>query len=320
MTSTTLPPSTSPSAARRGVGRPDAAASSVRRGRRRGARRPLEARVLDRYVDRRGDLHELVTRAGAAGSTLVIDRGAGGEEDQRLVAHLSADEPAANAQLVCSAYLQDVSSKDTRCRRVSAEDRAAPPLPAWAPALALSAERLAAELIDGERRSYSLERVSSGLRIPELRWCRRRAEPGAPREPVSVREAIARLESYEPVCQLTQQALESAPGAPEISSSVLRAELVRVQSSPIVLNRGLREAVLRAVAREQLSMSEIALRCGRIKRDRKGNQAGETSWLARRLGLRPESGHGAPTPWIHSDVLGLIAREGLGMSPREVEV
>src|SRR5580658_10350139 len=104
MTSTTLSPPTGPSAARRGVGRPDAAASSVRRGRRRGARRSLEARVLDRYVDRRGDLRELVARAGAAGSTLVIDRGVDGEEDQRLVAHLSADEPAANAELMCADY------------------------------------------------------------------------------------------------------------------------------------------------------------------------------------------------------------------------
>ncbi len=27
-----------------------------------------------------------------------------------------------------------------------------------------------------------------------------------------------------------------------------------------------------------------------------------------------------PTPWVHSDVLGLIAREGLRISPREVEL
>ena len=72
--------------------------------------------------------------------------------------------------------------------------------------------------------------------------------------------------------------------------------------------------------REELSMSEIALRCGRVKRDSKGNESGETSWLARRLGLLPDGGASAPTPWIHSDVLALIARQGLGLSPREVEV
>ena len=50
-----------------------------------------------------------------------------------------------------------------------------------------------------------------------------------------------------------------------------------------------------------------------------GHVTGETSWLARRLGILPEGGKEAPTPWIHSDVLALIARRGLGLSPREVE-
>ena len=51
-----------------------------------------------------------------------------------------------------------------------------------------------------------------------------------------------------------------------------------------------------------------------------GNESGETSWLARRLRLLPEGGRERATPWIHSDVLELIARDGLGVSPREVEV
>jgi hypothetical protein len=67
-------------------------------------------------------------------------------------------------------------------------------------------------------------------------------------------------------------------------------------------------------------MSEIAIRCGRVKRDSRGNESGETSWLARRLGMLPEGGHETPTPWVHSDVLALIARRGLGISPREVEL
>jgi hypothetical protein len=67
-------------------------------------------------------------------------------------------------------------------------------------------------------------------------------------------------------------------------------------------------------------MSEIAIRCGRVKHDSRGNESGETSWLARRLGLLPEGGQSTPTPWIHSEVLGLIARQGLGMAPREVEL
>jgi len=67
-------------------------------------------------------------------------------------------------------------------------------------------------------------------------------------------------------------------------------------------------------------MSQIAIRCRRIKRDARGNESGETSWLARRVGIMPEAGAQAPTPWIHSDVLALIARDGLGITPGEVEM
>ena len=92
-----------------------------------------------------------------------------------------------------------------------------------------------------------------------------------------------------------------------------------MNTSAIVLNRGLREAVQREVARGELSMSQIAMRCGRFKHDKRGNQSGETSWLARRIGQRRESGQNGPTPWVHTDVLALIARDGLGTSPLEVE-
>jgi hypothetical protein len=105
-----------------------------------------------------------------------------------------------------------------------------------------------------------------------------------------------------------------------ISVTVLRAELKRVLASPIVLNRALREAVLECLERGDASMSEIATRCGRVKFDANGNESGETSWLGRRLGLLPEGGKSSPTPWIHSDVLALIARSGLGIPPREVEL
>ena len=102
--------------------------------------------------------------------------------------------------------------------------------------------------------------------------------------------------------------------------AALRAELDRVYASRVVLNRGLREAVLAAVNERGLTMSEIAIRCGRFKRDAHGTETGETSWLARRIGMLRESGKSAPTPWVSSDVLALIAREGLGLPPREVEL
>ena len=118
---------------------------------------------------------------------------------------------------------------------------------------------------------------------------------------------------------MTRAALDAHAQQPSVSVCGLRCELDRACNSPIVLNRALRERVERAVASEGLSMSEIAIRCGRVKRDKRGNESGETSWLARRIGQLPEGGAEYPTPWVHSDVLALIARDGLGVSPREVE-
>ncbi len=159
------------------------------------------------------------------------------------------------------------------------------------------------------------------LTIPELRWLR---DPPAgvqgPAELVSVRDVTGALQAYEPVRTLSAEAVARHRDDDAVSVAVLRAELARVAASPIVLNRRLRERVAQSLAREGLSMSEIALRCGRVKRDRRGNISGETSWLARRLGLLPEGGERVPTPWIHSAVLALIARRGLGLCPREVEL
>jgi len=119
---------------------------------------------------------------------------------------------------------------------------------------------------------------------------------------------------------MTLAAIAAHAGDPGISVVALRGELDRALNSPIVLNRALRERVERAIAGDSLSMSEIAIRCRRIKRDARGRESGETSWLARRIGLLAEAGAARATPWIHTDVLALIARDGLGISPREAEV
>jgi hypothetical protein len=156
------------------------------------------------------------------------------------------------------------------------------------------------------------------MSIPELRWRRHGGGEASP-QVVSLRDAVGATEAYEPLCAATQRALVAAADG-GASVAVIRLELERVQQSPTILNRRLREAVLARVARGELSMSEIALRCGRVKRDGRGNASGETSWLARRLGLLPEGGQDSPTPWIHTEVLALIARRGLGVSPREVEL
>jgi len=302
--------------ARRSTGR-----RSTAPARRRAHVTTAQRTTIDRYTDWRGRARQIVARPGRAGSVLVLDRDAATLGDRRLVAHLAADEPPENAAIVSRCYLTQARRGRCRCRLLLPEDLATIPFAGdrhgdSTPTSVTVGNRA----IDRLGRSYELERLQTGMSIPELRWCRRAPEREAQGEPVSVREAIACLESYEPVRALTHRALELYDRDGAVSITVLRAELARIRESPIVLNRGLREAVLAAAERQGLSMSEIAIRCERIKRDSAGNESGETSWLARRLGLLPEGGRETPTPWIHSDVLALIARNGLGISPREVEV
>jgi hypothetical protein len=315
---------TSPSTAllpHRGTGREPVVPARRRRTRERRLRTSREHELLGRYTDARGCIRELIASPGAAGSTLVIDRECLTHEDARLVAHLAADEPPENADLVCRGYLRDAALGHSRCRPLTAEDaKFAPFADPWETDGGCELRAGLGDPVDRLGSRYRLERVQSGLSIPELRWCRQRVESCLATEPVSLREAIASLESYEPVRTLTLHALSLHAHCAEASTAVLAAELTRVQESPIVLNRRLRQFVLAKVERQELSMSEIALRCGRVKRDRRGNESGETSWLARRLGLLPEGGQSTPTPWIHTDVLALIAREGLGVSPLEIEL
>jgi hypothetical protein len=278
---------------------------------------------LGRYTDDSGGSREVVGLAGANGSRLVIDRLARTLGDQRLVAHLAADEPAENAQVVASLYLADAEGR--HCRRLATEDLTADPFAASGPdrgtVLEQPIEASETQLIDGRGYTYRLERARNGSSIQELRWHRHPpGDAGGRPKLVSVRHVIGSLESYEPARSLTTQALVVHNSEEAVSVAILRAELHRVNTSRIVLNRGLREAVLAAVNGRGLSMSEIAIRCGRLKRDGNGNESGETSWLGRRIGLLPEGGQSAPTPWVSSEVLALVARAGLGAAPHEVEL
>jgi hypothetical protein len=272
------------------------------------------------YADRRGHARELVLLPGHAGSTLVLDRDAATLGDRRLVAHLAPEEPRENAELVCRMYLHDVDGR--WCRRVLPEDlRTSPAVMAGQAGTASGAKigNLSARTLDCANFRYRIRPISLGGSIAHMRWCRSPG-PGTAWERTSLREVVAKLESYEPARTLTESTVERHRCDRGVSVARLATELDRLCSSPVVLNRGLREAVLEAVGRDGVSMSEIALRCGIVKRDRRGKVSGETSWLARRIGIMPEGGERAVTPWIHSDVLAAIARKGLGVDPREVEL
>ena len=264
-----------------------------------------------------GPPRELITRPGAAGSILIIDRESETGADERLVAHLPADEATGNVALICRLYAA-AEPEARRCRRVDRRDALITPITArgsvrhGAPEDATSPAEVAAE-------GYRIERCASRMSIPELRWTAPSPQH-AGRRIVSLRDSIAAAEDYEPLRAITAGAIARAAQDQSVSTTTLGAELARVLDSPIVLNRALREAVQERVGRDQSSLSEIAIRCGRVKRDSRGKESGETSWLARRIGILPEGGQSVPTVWVHSDVLGLIAREGLGISPMEVEL
>jgi hypothetical protein len=285
---------------------------------------------LGRYTDATGRAREVITGRRGDGCVLVVDRDTLTLGDRRLVALLAGDEPTENAALVCAHYLRDAPRG--RCRRVTAEDLTGRPFPVEEDGAGAEEveepQSLACETDLAGRRAgayedvfYRLELACTDSAARELRWCRRPrwGAPAAPM-PVCLREAVGALERYEPVCGLTRLALARYRDDASVSTAVLRGELERLRESPIVLNRKLRQRVLIAIERHGLSLSEIAIRCGRVKRDANGNASGETSWLARRVGILPESGSSRPTPWVHSDVLALIARNGLGISPREVEL
>jgi hypothetical protein len=276
--------------------------------------------MLARYTSPSGALREVVGVDGAAGCVLVIDRDRITREDARLVAHLGADEPTENAASIAVSYADDAAERVLRCRRVLAKEfTAAEPDECFEAQPAALGLDVRDPVFDRLGRAHSLEATPSSMSIPELRWRCRPPAPLAEARTVSVRAVVARVEAYEPVRALTRHALRANADRDDLSVATLRLEFERMVCSPIVLNRKLRETVLASIAEQRLSMSEIAIRCGRVKRDRLGNVSGETSWLGRRIGLLPEGGREQPTPWVHSEVLALIARRGLGVSPREVE-
>jgi hypothetical protein len=261
---------------------------------------------------------EIVSVRNPHGAVLVVDRRTDTLTDARLLARLAPEEPSENARIVCEMYLADETRG--RCRVLTAEDyesdNQADPLAHFS----LPSPRQA-QLSDAAGREHRIRMITPGHSFPELVWTR---TPKASTDDAfclaTLRDVIAAVQDYEPARSITEAALAVYRSDERVSTSRLASELERVAHSPIVLNRGLREAVERKVASTELTLSEIAMRCGRTKRDRRGTLSGETSWLTRRIGAAPEGGEAQPTSWVHSDTLALIARDGLGVSPNEVEL
>ena len=256
--------------------------------------------VLTRYASPAGE-RTVCARRGPQGTVLVLDEDAA-MLDRRLVAHLCADEPASNAALTAQRYLADPRRA---ARALSDLDWVlAPEPPPTTPQPDVSETLITAS---GER-----------FRIVEVagygpRWVHR--APGERGERVVVvRRVVGELEAYGAVRAMTSTAIAASR-----SPSILRRELATVEHSRRVLNRGLRVAVLARVATGELTLSRdrAALRTTQA---RGGHCPGDTAWLRRRIGDTPEAGADRPTPWISSELLGRIARDGLHLAPREVEL
>jgi hypothetical protein len=270
---------------------------------------------LASYRDDGGATRDLVA-VKLSDATLVIDRVSDSHDDARLVGRLGDDEPPQNAEILTRLYLADPSRG--RCRRLTWEDLQVEHME---PSVAqMPGTPWDAPLVAGIGTILRVQVVTGDATRKEVRWTKAAAREGGRPEPISLRCVVGELQDYQPAVAMTAAAIRAHEQRPGHSTFALRSELRRVIESPIVLNRRLRERVEHGVGELGLTMSEIALRCGRIKRDKRGNESGETSWLARRIGQLPEAGAEHPTPWVHGDVLALIARDGLGVSPYEVEV
>jgi hypothetical protein len=202
------------------------------------------------YTDDSGRRREIVTVAGAAGTVLVIDRLTGSLGDARLVSHLATDEPAENAGILSAMYLAEECRSG--CRPMIATDLgdefgegvSPPDTPAVDTLDVHEGASFTGNLRDARGRTYVLTNLQTDTSIPELRWCRHVSthETEQP-EVLRLREVIGALESFEPMRTLTSAALRRYEQDPGVSIVMLRAEFERVCASPILLNRGLREAV-----------------------------------------------------------------------------
>jgi hypothetical protein len=266
---------------------------------------------LAAYRDQEGRRRAVIARPGAGRSVLVIDQDQETLTDRRLVAHLAPDEPRINAAVVAQLYLADPEGRFAR----ALEDRDWVVLPGRDEELAGEPQHEPGELRDARGRRYHLAAVAH-RHGRQTRWLRRVS--GRRAQPVALRTVIGALEDYEPARAMTRAALRGPTD--NVGTELLAGELRTLERSPLVLNRALREAVQRRVRSGELTLSCIAARCGRGKSALTGLRIGDTSWLGRRIGALPEAGRTEPTPWIHADVLALIARQGLGVEPREVEL
>lgn len=252
------------------------------------------------YRNQNGEQREVVIYERPEQSTLVIDRNNESHADLRLVGEIPTDEPEANARLLACMWAGCPLEK----RHIAVYTGELPHVPEALPT------RLAIDEVTYRIALVAREHGPGN----DLRWVIER--PGRPAVVTTLRQVVAAFEAYEPATAMSNAAIELTPEEVDGGHAVLARELNRVRSSRRILNRGLREAVQAEVARGT-SLAEIAARCGRVEIV-KGASKGESSWVARRVGLAGD-GHGVPRRWIDRDVLVQIAA-AISLTPADVEL
>jgi hypothetical protein len=273
------------------------------------AREGSRQEPLARYTTEDGVRREIITCPGAEDRTLVIDRDTR-KHDTGLIAALAPDEPTDNALLLARMYVADTTGR--YCRALERADLLGP---GEEPSSAGRDQRrlLPESLTDRRGNTYRIVETMTGAGTVQRAWTRLTPGETPPRR-VSLRQVVGAMEDYQPAVATTERAV-----AIERSTARLARELERLRRSPIVLNRRLREAVLAALARDDLGLGEVAIRCGRTERCGDGGRCADGVWVARRIGLMPEGGKAEPSAFIDSRLLALIAR-AVGLDVVDVEV
>ena len=148
--------------------------------------------------------------------------------------------PPENAAIVCRHFLAQVRRERCRCRPLVPEDLSTVPFARGAEGARRTKVRPLPGLsqLDERGRSFGLERFQTGMSIPELRWSCRYAERADECHAVSVEGRDRMPPALRAGASAHANALALHERLGDASVTVLRAELRRVQESPIVLNRG----------------------------------------------------------------------------------
>lgn len=136
--------------------------------------------------------------------------------------------------------------------------------------------------------------------------------------PVCLREVLGSVEAYEPARTMTRLYVNGYV-AGRFGMKFLREELIRLESSPWVLNVRMREKLVELSKR--MSWSEMAMRCGARKVSKDGHVSGDTTWLRRRCGLADElearTGKRVTRKWVSIKFIKRVA-VGLGIDEDEL--